>query len=431
MCNYEPLSELTFPNDRRHTVRELVAEPFGQVHSMQCRELCPPASAYAVIATLSAAKATRLQATVSSLGKEREQKQVAEKKLIDIQMNKHSASHGPSWQYEMDGHWHPFSPEGNEQMQQAYLAFHDDPRERWWASIVAGGVERMVDFLEMKQTNAGTGKTRPIRITTGAPRQWASSPAALLTQRDDLRSFYVEVKDAALIEVINRLLWSTGHAWDLSTACSHMKTATVKSVHRIENYQLWQRYQARLHTMREDHAKYNLHVEPAALDLDGRKNAMTESQQYLDSGEPLASDVDEKILLHGTSWSNADDIVRHGFDHRTCRRGMYGDGVYFAGAACKSHQYSCGAHSGKASLCKCERTLIIARVALGDAYYASATRHGERRPPNRIGAAGTYGSVVVKPGVVTGHRKPMQIHQEFVVFDREQAYPAFVVQYLP
>ena len=63
-----------------------------------------------------------------------------------------------------------------------------------------------------------------------------------------------------------------------------------------------------------------------------------------------------------------------GFDHRTCNRAMYGEGVYFAGAACKSHQYTCSAHTGKACKCKQERTLIIARVALGDAFVASQTR---------------------------------------------------------
>ena len=120
----------------------------------------------------------------------------------------------------------------------------------------------------------------------------------------------------------------------------------------------------------------------------------------------------------------------HGFDHRTCTRGMYGDGTYFAGAACKSHQYTCSKHSGKACACKSERTLIIARVALGDAYYASATLHGERRAPERMSASGNHDSVVVNPGSITGHHNQIQVHQEFVIFDREQAYPSFVVQYL-
>ncbi|CAE7256014.1 Tnks [Symbiodinium sp. KB8] len=376
---------------------------------------------------------TQLQAALSTVEAERKQKETAEQKLIQIQEQKPSTSHGACWQYEIGNQWHPFPPEGNDQMLQAYLAYLDDTQGNRWASIVAGGVERVVDFYRMTQTHATTQKVRNIRLTTGVPAQWESTPAELLMQRDDVSAFYIEVKDASLAEVVNRLLRSTGHAWDVSTVCSHMLFATVKSVHRIENYQLWQRYQARLRAMREDRAKYNLHSEPAALDLDGREGVMTESQNYLDCGEPLSLDVDEKILLHGTSWYNANSIVENGFDHRTCTRGMYGDGVYFACAACKSHQYSCGYRCGfgHTPACRCERTLIIARVALGDACHASETRYGARRPPARSGATGTYGSVVVKPGQIAGHHKTIQVHQEFVIFDREQAYPAFVVQYWP
>ena len=382
---------------------------------------------------MSTAKEAKLQAALSALEKERKQKENAEQKLFDIQEQKLSTAHGACWQYEMENQWHPFPPEGNDQMLQAYLAYIDDTYRCRQAHIVAGGVERIVDFEWMTQTHATTGRRRSIRIVTGVPVQWESTAAELLMQSDDASAFYVEVRAATLLEVISRLLQATGHAWDLSTACSQMKNATVKSVHRIENYQLWQRYQARLRAMREDRAKYNLHSEPAALDLDGRESVMTESQPYLDCGELLARDVDEKILLHGTSWYNANSIVENGFDHRTCARGMYGDGVYFAGAACKSHQYSCGyqCSSAHTPACRCERTLIIARVALGDAYYASETRYGKRRAPNRHGATGTHGSVVVNPGQIMGHHNPIQAHQEFVIFDREQAYPAYVVQYWP
>ena len=144
--------------------------------------------------------------------------------------------------------------------------------------------------------------------------------------------------------------------------------------------------------------------------------------------EPLSSDVDETILLHGTSWENANWIVRDGFDHRTSRRGMYGNGVYFAGAACKIHQYTCKLHKGYACDCPHERTLIIARVALGDSYQTNRTLWGEGRPPNRDGN-GAYDSVHVNPGPVEGHPHTCQTHQEFVIADLNQAYPAFVVQY--
>ena len=84
--------------------------------------------------------------------------------------------------------------------------------------------------------------------------------------------------------------------------------------------------------MREDHAQYNILVRCAPLDLDDREGTMSLCQPHLDRGEPLACDVDEKILLHATSFQNADAIVMHGFDHRTCLHGMYVDGVYFGKA---------------------------------------------------------------------------------------------------
>jgi hypothetical protein len=160
--------------------------------------------------------------------------------------------------------------------------------------------------------------------------------------------------------------------------------------------------------VRQDHATYNISVRSADLDLD--------------CGEALALDVDEKILLHGTSYNNASSIISEGFDHRTCQSALYGLGVYFACAACKSDQYTLEHdHLG--------RTLIIARVALGDSYVARETRLNQRRPPVRP-SAGTYDSIVVKPGPLDGHQNQQQVHQEFVIFDRDQAYPCYVVQYL-
>ena len=75
------------------------------------------------------------------------------------------------------------------------------------------------------------------------------------------------------------------------------------------------------------------------------------------------------------------------------------------------------------------RTLIISRVALGDSYVATETRKTDRRPPVRSGSSGSYDSIVVKPGPISGHHNQQQLHQEYVIFDRDQAYPCYVVQY--
>ena len=180
---------------------------------------------------------------------------------VKARTRKNSAIFGASWQYELDGSWHAFPPEGSEQMNQAYMAYVSEGQKNRSVTIVAGGVGRIVDFEQMTQQNAVTMKLRNIRICTGVPSQWESCPSALLTQSNLLESFYVEVTEPHTIRWVNRILQDTGHAWDGSTACACMKKAEVKSIHRIENFRLWHRYQARLKAMREDHAKCNIVVQ--------------------------------------------------------------------------------------------------------------------------------------------------------------------------
>ena len=90
---------------------------------------------------------------------------------------------------------------------------------------------------------------------------------------------------------------------------------------------------------------------------------------------------------------------------------------------------SCEQHKFKGRCRYCQRTLIIARAALGDAFEATETRKKEKRPPLRGDSSGLYDSIVVKPGRIQGHHSIHELHQEFVFFDGEQAYPSYVVQY--
>ena len=383
------------------------------------------------------------------LAAEREKVQVAEKKIEEMQdqysarlegqkqISRMDGNRGACWQYEERGGWHAVTPEGNDQMHQAYLSYLRDPTcHNRFATISVAGVDRQVDYELMTQKRCGTNKVRRIRILPGVPKQWLTTAACLLQQTDQLQSFYVNITDDSYIhDKVREVLQFTGHGQDGSQQCSCMKTATVKSVHRIENWKLWQAYKLRRQILRMGHSSQGVWVTPVPLDLDafdagcGVSTIMTNNQGVFDCGETLALDIDEKILLHGTSWDCVNSIVCSGFDHRTCHRGMYGDGVYFASAACKSHQYTCKDHK-YACDCKCERALIIARVALGDAYYAKETRYKERRPPVRNSKCGvTYDSIVVNPGPINGHHNAAQVHQEFVICQMEQAYPCYVVKY--
>ncbi|CAK9087332.1 unnamed protein product [Durusdinium trenchii] len=412
------------------------------------RELAKLQEALASERAMRSSKARDCQSLERALASEREKLQAAEEQVQakQIQIDELTAclaeqkriksmasSCGARWQYKENECWHAVPPEANDQMHQAYLAYLRDPISgNRCRTINSAGVAREVDFELMQQKRGDTNKVRQIRILPGVPKQWVSTPASLLQQTDQLNQFYIEVTDDQILEQVIDILQLTGHAQTTWQGCSWLENAGVISVHRIENFRLWHGYKQRCEALRKQNASHNVSVAGAALDLDasdGSTKVMTSNQKVLDCGEALAADVDEKILLHGTSWENANSIILNGFDHRTCSRGMYGDGVYFASAACKSHHYTCKDHK-MACGCKRERTLIIARVALGDAYYAKETRYKERRPPVRDSTSGvTYDSVVVNPGRIKGHHNTTQLHQEFVISDREQAYPCYVVQY--
>jgi hypothetical protein len=59
-------------------------------------------------------------------------------------------------------------------------------------------------------------------------------------------------------------------------------------------------------------------------------------------------------------------------------------------------------------------------VLLGDAFNANGNRGNERRAPIKPGGSGvTYDSVVASG----------QEHREFIVYDRHQVYPEFIIYY--
>ena len=134
--------------------------------------------------------------------------------------------------------------------------------------------------------------------------------------------------------------------------------------------------------------------------------------------------LNEVFLYHGTTAEVADIVAHHGFDERVAKLdGLYGAGIYFANQSCKAAQYA--KDPGV-------KTLIVARVALGDPYYADSTWRSygtlsaSRRPPDRPRADKakglTYDSIVA-------NESRTQIHREFMLYDRRQAYPEYIVRF--
>ena len=191
----------------------------------------------------------KLADTKKQFSDEHKKLQIAQKLLSKGEQKSVSVSgtYGGIWQYEDADAWYDFPPESSNLMTRSYLVYLRDRKTgNRIASINSAGVDRLVDFETMRQKRADTKKARKIRFWPAVPVEWSTTPAELLLQSDNAASFYVEVTDVQIYATVRELLQSTGHARDKARDCSCMRKATVQSIHRIENWRLWQGYQMRV-----------------------------------------------------------------------------------------------------------------------------------------------------------------------------------------
>ncbi|NXR36891.1 PAR12 polymerase, partial [Zosterops hypoxanthus] len=122
-------------------------------------------------------------------------------------------------------------------------------------------------------------------------------------------------------------------------------------------------------------------------------------------------EVQEKQLFHGTDIFSMKTICTQNFDWRICgSHGTgYGKGIYFARDACYAHSYSQPAPQG--------RLMFVARVLVGD--YVKGNAAYVRPPAKSADKLCLYDSCVddeFNPSV-------------FVVFEKHQIYPEYIIQY--
>ena len=225
-------------------------------------------------------------------------------------------------------------------------------------------------------------------------------------------------------QAVENGLHATAHAACVGRdGTGRTRQAKVVSVERVENLALWKQYWHRKYEMLDEHRAHSIRVHPLsppARTLDRRPNGG--DAHVLDEDRMLDQGLNECFLYHGTSPEIADVIVEHGFDERVAAlSGLYGAGVYFANQSCKSAQYAQADHKG-------EKTLIVARVVLGDPYYAIGQMSQQRRPPMR-NETFRYWQVGTLFDSVVANVSTSQAHRELIVYDHRQAYPEYVVRY--
>ncbi|NXC37949.1 PAR12 polymerase, partial [Penelope pileata] len=122
-------------------------------------------------------------------------------------------------------------------------------------------------------------------------------------------------------------------------------------------------------------------------------------------------EVRESLLFHGTKSTFLEDICSHNFDWRTCGSNGtdYGKGSYFARDASYSHEYCQSAVK--------PNVMFMARVLVGD--YAQGSAADVRPPTKSAGGLQFYDSCVdnvLSPSI-------------FVVFEKNQIYPEYLIEY--
>eukprot|EP00811_Abedinium_folium_P019129 NODE_2805_length_2141_cov_9.002483.p1 GENE.NODE_2805_length_2141_cov_9.002483~~NODE_2805_length_2141_cov_9.002483.p1 ORF type:complete len:388 (+),score=128.20 NODE_2805_length_2141_cov_9.002483:880-2043(+) len=179
---------------------------------------------------------------------------------------------------------------------------------------------------------------------------------------------------------------------------------------RVENPILWRQYCSKAEELGARHTVQGVRCDAVRPPVPEHVVAgMPDCLRWRESFNHACNEV---MLWHGTKGNIVDTIARDGFDERVCSlSGMFGAGLYFAQDSCKSGQY---AQQGRDH----SHWFLLCRVLLGRPFYAVDPMPSVRKAPDG------YDSVVFNPG----HGAAVGHHREFIVYDRYQAYPEYIVR---
>lgn len=282
--------------------------------------------------------------------------------------------HGKWQQYGAHTSPHVIASITSKQLEEIYLQNNKDV-----VHFKAGSQLYQLSFQDMIQTNTKYGTKRIVRrrprfvsaIEVQTKRKRPTNPTTFPEYWDKTQILPTGHKCISLQSSLSE--YKEIH--DLF--CQTMKGFDILKIERIQNKAVWEAFQ--LHKTQ----------------LKDKNNG----QQ-----------VTEKKLFHGTNPSLVDTICSTNFDWRVngVNGTVYGQGSYFARDAKYSHSYT-----GTSDV----RFMFVSRVLVGE--YTKG-RPEYRRPPSKDG-----GNVNLYDSCVDDVTNP----SIFVVFEKQQIYPEYVLQY--
>ncbi|XP_078475957.1 protein mono-ADP-ribosyltransferase PARP12-like [Lampetra fluviatilis] len=278
-------------------------------------------------------------------------------------------------------------------------AYHEDKEGSF--KFTAGRFSYRLDFKDMTQTNLEVGtrrsvRRRPLLVTArdveaargrhGSLHRIGVGSAPAHWDRASLSDV-----DISFVELVN----TTSEYNEVATLFKNtlgQPSINILNVKRVQNLELWDAFQRKREWMR-------------------KKNGGVE--------------VEERKLFHGTRPEHVAPICQQNIDWRL--RGAhgtrFGEGSYFARDASYSHAYS---HKGRKGTAPASAAMFLARVLVGRYTRGVA---GYVWPP----------AIKASPSTSAGQPAPEVFYDScvnteidpsiFVVFERDQIYPEYVIEY--
>lgn len=269
----------------------------------------------------------------------------------------------------------------------------DEAAKKW-----GGAVSRAV---------LGTGEEK-IAVPYCAPDYWSNQNESVMEH----------VEETAVLPLFQAALTSTFKA----VRTRDRKGATpqslrLKKAFRIENSQLWQRFQNASAALERRRGADPGCTQVQMLDGNPETGHVKTSEPLGNLTERLRKPLVEHYLFHGTSPQNAKAIAANGF--RRIMAGSnagtaFGRGCYFAEASSKSDEYAQCDEQG-------QFVVLLCRVVCGEMF-----RLASRDPSVALTLADalhgdSYDSVLADRETAVG------TYREFVIFDDECVYPEYML----
>jgi hypothetical protein len=272
-----------------------------------------------------------------------------------------------------------------------------------------GSAEDFMLELSGKQAELEAVKPKP-------PEYWTSCTWLLQRGVPSKMQRTVDITSKVLKQEIEAMMNLNGGT---CPECHRAGRRKVVSVKRLENGPLYLQYLQKVQAIRAKRRNFSgtrTTLMPINPPLPGSLVTFAQSSG-LDAAE-----AHEVYLFHGTRWKNRDDIVSKGFDERYASdSGLYGAAIYGAQHACKSYQYSLDIDRNAAG----NGLMFLCRFVLGNPYYTRESGGLTGRLPRQCDP-NVIDSAIANHGEARGGA---QCHREFMVYDRGQVYPEYIIEF--